>query len=76
VLSILVHLLHLEKYDELLALTTQYDNILPKRPDIPLTCRLCAQASGTPVSRHGRTFTETLARDPEVATAYVNAAIC
>ena len=29
-------LLHLEKYEDLLRLTTQYSNVLPKEPDIPL----------------------------------------
>lgn len=64
-------LLHLERYDELLALTSRYLSILPKEPDIPLLQGY--------VHKHQRQFeaarqdfTETLKRDPGVVTAYVN----
>ena len=64
-------LLHLEKYDELLALTTKYDNILPKEPDIPLLQGYVHKHQG--LSEQARQdFTETLDRDPNVETAYVN----
>ena len=35
-------LLNLQRYDELLALTAKYSDVLPKEPDLPLVCRLCA----------------------------------
>jgi predicted Zn-dependent protease len=64
-------LLHLEKYDELLALTTKYDNILPKEPDIPLLQGYVHKHQG--LSEQARQdFTEALDRDPNVETAYVN----
>jgi tetratricopeptide (TPR) repeat protein len=64
-------LLHLEKYDELLTLTTQYGDILPKEPDIPLLAGYVHKHQG--LSEQARQdFTETLVRDPEVVTAYVN----
>ena len=64
-------LLHLEKYDELLSLTSEYLNIFPKEPDIPLLEGYVHKHQG--LSEQARLdFTETLARDPEVVTAYVN----
>ena len=64
-------LLHLEKYDELLALTTEYLTILPKEPDIPLLEGYVHKHQG--LSEDARKdFTEALARDPNVVTAYVN----
>jgi tetratricopeptide (TPR) repeat protein len=64
-------LLHMEKWDELLALTQQYMDVLPKEQDIPLLAGY--------VHKHReqseqaiKAFTETLRRDPEVVTAYVN----
>jgi tetratricopeptide (TPR) repeat protein len=64
-------LLHMEKYDELLSLTTEYMNVLPKEPDIPLLQGYVYKTQG--LSDQARQdFTETLARDPEVVTAYVN----
>jgi predicted Zn-dependent protease len=64
-------LLHLEKYDELLALTTKYGSILPKEPDIPLLQGYVHKHEGQ--SEQARQdFTETLDRDPKVETAYVN----
>lgn len=64
-------LLHLEKWDDLLALTGKYMDVLPKEPDMPLLAGY--------VHKHNeqseeaiQDFTETLKRDPEVATAYVN----
>jgi tetratricopeptide (TPR) repeat protein len=64
-------LLHLEKYDELLALTSEYRDIFPKEPDIPLLEGYVHKHQG--LSEQARQdFTETLVRDPEVVTAYVN----
>ena len=64
-------LLRLEKYDELLALTTEYLTILPKEPDIPLLEGYVHKHQG--LSNDARIdFTEALARDPNVVTAYVN----
>ena len=64
-------LLSLGKYDELLALTKKYYNILPKDQDIPLLQGY--------VERHNkqnqaalRDFTEVIRRNPKVVTAYVN----
>ena len=64
-------LLKLEKWDELLALTTQYVDLFPKDADIPLLQGY--------VHKHQEQdelavadFTEALKRDPNVVTAYVN----
>ena len=63
--------LHLERYDELLSLTQQYEQILPHEPALPLLAGY--------VHKHNRdlpeaeaAFTRSLERDPKVATAYVN----
>jgi len=64
-------LLHLEKYDELLALTTKYDAVLPQEPDIPLLQGYVHKHQG--LSEQARQdFTEALDRDPNVVTAHVN----
>ena len=64
-------LLHLEKYDELLNLTSRYLNILPNEPDIPLLEGYVHKHEG--LSEQARQdFTQALARDPNVVTAYVN----
>ena len=64
-------LLHIEKYDELLNLTTKYQNVLPKEPDIPLLAGYVHKREG--LSEQARAdFTEALNRDPDVVTAYVN----
>ncbi len=64
-------LLHLEKYDELLALTTQYLTIFPKEPDIPLLEGYVHKHQGLQ-DQARLDFTEALNRDPKVVTAYVN----
>ncbi len=64
-------LLHLEKYDELLALTQKYMSILPKEPDVPLLAGYVHKHQGLSEQAH-QDFTETLKRNPEVITAYVN----
>jgi tetratricopeptide (TPR) repeat protein len=64
-------LLHLGKYDDLLNLTTKYNEVLPKEPDIPLLQGYVHKHQG--LSEQARKdFTEVLERDPEVVTAYVN----
>lgn len=64
-------LLHLERFDELLALTTKYEEILPKEPTLPLLAGY--------VHKHNRdleqaeaAFSRSIQRDPKVPTAYVN----
>ena len=64
-------LLHLEKYDELLDLTSRYFNVLSKEPDIPLLQGYVYKHKGLD-DKARQDFTETLTRDPEVVTAYVN----
>jgi len=64
-------LLHLEKYDELLGLTSKYLNVLPKEPDLPLLQGYVHKHQGlSELARQD--FAEAIARDPEVVTAYVN----
>ena len=64
-------LLNLEKYDELLQLTSQYHDVFPKEPDIPLLAGYVHKHEGR--SEQARQdFTEALDRDPNVVTAYVN----
>lgn len=64
-------LLHLEKWNELLALAQQYEKVLAKEPDIPLLM-------GYVHKHHNESeeavqdFTEALRRDPNIVTAYVN----
>ncbi len=64
-------LLHLGRYVDLLALTQQYNDVLPKEPDIPLLAGYVHKHNGqNELARQD--FTEALQRDPEVETAYVN----
>ena len=64
-------LLHLEKWDELLALTKQYESVLPQEPDIPLLMGYVHKHQGQSQNAE-EDFTESLKRDPNVETAYVN----
>ena len=64
-------LLHLERYDELLQLTSRYDPLLPKEPDIPLLAGYVHKHSGQ-MEQAQSDFTRALERDPKVVTAYVN----
>lgn len=64
-------LLHMEKWDELLALTQQYMDVLPKEPDIPLLQGYVYKHQGKSEEAE-KDFTETLKRDPDMVTAYVN----
>jgi tetratricopeptide (TPR) repeat protein len=55
----------------LLSLTSEYLNIFPKEPDLPLLQGYVHKHQG--LSEQARQdFTEALTRDPEVVTAYVN----
>ncbi len=64
-------LLHLEQYDELLALVTKYEDLLPKEHDIPLLAGYVYKHNREPELAL-REFSEALRRDPNVVTAYVN----
>jgi tetratricopeptide (TPR) repeat protein len=64
-------LLHLEKFDKLMTLTSKYLDIFPKEPDIPLLEGYVHKHEGLPELAR-QDFTEALNRDPEVVTAYVN----
>jgi len=64
-------LLHLEQYDELLQLTTHYENVLPKEPDLPLLAGYVYKHNGDDVHAQEE-FTKSIERGPNVATAYVN----
>ncbi len=64
-------LLKLGKWDELLALTQQYETVLPKEPDIPLLAGYVHKHQKQSEEAE-QDFTETLNRDPNVVTAYVN----
>lgn len=64
-------LLQLEQYDELLALTTRYQETLPKEPDIPLLAGYVHKHAGQ-LEEAQRDFSQAIDRDPSVVTAYVN----
>lgn len=64
-------LLNLQRYDELLKLTSEYSDILPKEPDIPLLAGYVHKHNDQPEEAR-EDFTRALARDPNVVTAYVN----
>jgi tetratricopeptide (TPR) repeat protein len=65
------NLLHLERYDELLQLTTQYEDVLPKEPDLPLLQGYVHKHNGD-LAAAEKDFSEALRRDSQVPTAYVN----
>jgi tetratricopeptide (TPR) repeat protein len=64
-------LLNLKQYDELLQLTSKYDQVLPKEPDIPLLAGYVHKQNGD-LEQAQKDFSEALQRDPNVVTAYVN----
>ncbi len=64
-------LLYLERYDELLQLTSQYDTVLPKEPDIPLLAGYVHKRAGL-LDQAQTNFSQALERDPNIVTAYVN----
>lgn len=64
-------LLHMERWDDLLSLMQQYESTLPKEPDIPLLMGYVHKHQDLP-DKAEQDFTETIKRDPNVVTAYVN----
>lgn len=64
-------LLNLDKYRQLLELTAKYKTILAKEPDIPLLAGYVRKHDGD-LELARQDFSEALARDPNIATAYVN----
>jgi tetratricopeptide (TPR) repeat protein len=64
-------LLYLQRYDELLQLTSQYDTVLPKEPDIPLLAGYVHKRAGL-LDEAQADFSQALERDPDMVTAYVN----
>lgn len=64
-------LLNLEKYSDLLQLTSTYWNTLPNEPDIPLLAGYAHKHDGMDEEAL-KDFTETINRNPNVVTAYVN----
>lgn len=64
-------LLHLNLYKELGELTAEYHDKLPKEPDIPLLAGYVHKRDGD-LEKARQDFTETIRRDPNVETAYVN----
>lgn len=64
-------LLNLQRYDELLKLTSQYSDVLSKEPDIPLLAGYVHKHQGQ-LQEAREDFTKALDRDPDVVTAYVN----
>lgn len=64
-------LLLLRKDDDLLALTSKYWNVLPKEADIPLLAGYVHKKRGLN-EQAVADFTETIHRNPDAVTAYVN----
>lgn len=64
-------MLHLQQYDQLLALTRKYRDVFPKEPDIPLLEGYVHKHQDLSDLAQSD-FTEALKRDPTVVTAYVN----
>lgn len=63
--------LYLQKYTDLLALTSKYMNILPQEPDIPLLAGY-AYKHNEQSEQAEEAFSEAIKRGPQVETAYVN----
>lgn len=63
--------LYLSRYDDLLNLTSKYDQVLPKEPDLPLLAGYVHKHNGQ-LSEARLDFSAALQRDPEIVTAYVN----
>ncbi len=64
-------LLYLQQYDDLLQLTSRYDAVLPKEPNIPLLAGYAHKHVGQ-LDQAQNDFNHALERDPEIVTAYVN----
>jgi tetratricopeptide (TPR) repeat protein len=63
----------LKQDDDVLALTSKYWNVLPKEPDIPLLAGYVHKSRGLNEEAVAD-FTETIKRNPNAVTAYVNRA--
>ncbi len=64
-------LLHLNRYDELLALTKAHENVFTKEADLPLLAGYVYKHNGDSELAL-KEFTEAIRRNPQVETAYVN----
>ena len=64
-------LLHLEQYDELMQLVSEYEAQFPKEPDLPLLAGYVYKHNGD-VEQARAAFSQAIERGPNVATAYVN----
>jgi tetratricopeptide (TPR) repeat protein len=64
-------LLHMERYDDLLKLTSQYRELLPKEPDIPLLAGYVHKHAGQ-LPEAQEDFAQAIKLDPNITTAYVN----
>jgi tetratricopeptide (TPR) repeat protein len=64
-------LLNLQRYDDLLKLTSQYNDRFSKEPDIPLLTGYVHKHDGQ-LDQAQQDFTTALDRDPNMVTAYVN----
>ncbi len=64
-------LLRLEEYGELQALTTQYRDVFPKEPDIPLLAGYVSKHNGQ-FEQAAQEFTAAIDLDPSIVTAYTN----
>jgi Flp pilus assembly protein TadD len=61
----------LKQYDDVLALTSKYWNVLPNEPDIPLLAGYVHKSRGLDEQALAD-FTETIKRNPNAVTAYAN----
>jgi len=64
-------LLHLEEYNELLDLISQFITAFSHEPDLPLLAGYVHKHKRTNASRRLKTSRQVLERDPNVVTAYV-----
>ncbi|HEU5451835.1 MAG TPA: tetratricopeptide repeat protein, partial [Terriglobales bacterium] len=64
-------LLHLGRYDDLLALTSDFEKTLPKEPDLPLLAGYVHKRSNL-LHEALDDFTRTIERGPKIVTAYIN----
>lgn len=64
-------LLNLERYEELLQLTSRYEEILPKEPTLPLLAGY-VHKHNRDLEQARQAFSRAIERGPKVATAYVN----
>jgi tetratricopeptide (TPR) repeat protein len=64
-------LLHLQRYDDLVELASQYDGVFPQDPDVALLAGYAHKHFGQ-LDKAERDFTQALHRNPRIPTAYVN----